>query len=363
MPFLRLTDTGQPVSPEVAPDAIRLSFFTVDQVNDARKLLDAPRPPVAKAPVWQLDQSFGFRDKTGQLLVVPAHSGNVAAPGNSTDLATVPAFLWGVLAPYGRQMRPALLHDHLCDLAALAAAPKTPAALTEALRQRKAADYLFRDALGDDGVRAARRWIFWAGVSFGRFLNYRRRYAIVLGLLVLAGALVQLHAAAVAAGGGPDWSTGWLLRWQFWATLAALAVLLALLKWWAFAGSVVVGGALLALCVADSGSGDGGWHGLRSLAWHGIAFGAIVILVLLLGLLTDWRVGVIALLIAPTILVVVLVTTAAELLLALPDRIGWRLAGTGGPGPVVLPTARCRGSPERLVRPVRGRQTRQRCVL
>jgi hypothetical protein len=339
VPFLKLTGAGQPVSPEEPPDRIRLSFFTVDQVNEARLQLLPPLPRMATAPVWQLDEAFGFRDKTGQLLVVPAHSGNIAKPGNSTDLATVPAVLWGVLAPYGRQMRPALLHDYLCDQAALTAVPKTKAALADAYRQREAADYLFRDALGDDGVRVARRWIFWAGVSFGRFRNYRRWFARALAVLVAVGALVQLHAAAVAAGGGPDWSTNWLHRWQFGVTLGGLALLLALLKWWAFAGVAIGGGIALALCVADSGSGDGGWHGLRSLTWHGIAFGAVVLLVLLLGPRTDWRVGIIGLLIAPIILAVILVTTAAELLLALPDRILWRLAGTGGPGPVVLPTS------------------------
>jgi hypothetical protein len=339
VPFLKLTGAGQPVSPEEPPDRIRLSFFTVDQINEARLLLLPPLPRMATAPVWQLDEAFGFRDKQDQLLVVPAHSGNIAKPGNSTDLATVPAFLWGVLAPYGRQMRPALLHDHLCDQAAETAAPKTEAALAEAYRLREAADYLFRDALGEDKVGIVRRWIFWAGVSFGRFLNYRRLSAVGLVLLVAVGALMQLHAAAVAVGGGPDWSTDWLLRWQFWVTLGGLALLLALLKWWVFAASAIAGGIAVALSVADSASGDGGWHGLRSLSWHGIAFGAVLVLVLLLGPQTDWRVGVIALLIAPIILAVMLVTTAAELLLALPDRILWRLAGTGGPGPVALPTS------------------------
>jgi hypothetical protein len=37
------------------------------------------------------------------------------AKGIDTDLASVPPFLWGVIASYGHHTLPAILHDVLCD--------------------------------------------------------------------------------------------------------------------------------------------------------------------------------------------------------------------------------------------------------
>lgn len=336
MGFVGVDGAVPPAATGPLTGPVSLDFFTVDQVNAARDSLPPPQPKPAHAPLWQLSARFGYQPANGPLIVVPAHAGNVAISGNATDLASVPPFLWGILAPYGRQLRPALLHDHLCDQARATAAAGTPAARAQAYGERKAADDLFRAALDGEGLRLVRRWIFWAGVSFGRFLDYRKAWAIVLAVLVGVGALVQVHALAVLVGGAPPWSTHWLTHRSFWITLVVTGVVLGLLKWRAYAAVVLVGALAVALCSA--GTAGPGNHGLRPLTWQWIVLAAVAAAVLLVGIATDWRVGIIALLIAPTVIVVILATSAAELLIALPDRIAWRVQGGNGPGPGPQPT-------------------------
>ncbi|WP_213577248.1 DUF1353 domain-containing protein [Rhodococcus sp. USK13] len=81
-----------------------------------------------------------------------------------TDLASVPAPLRGLLAPYGRQLLPAIMHDDLCRCAE--AHGKSGMAL------RRRADELFRTALLDEGVGPFRSRIFWIGVEVGRFWTF-----------------------------------------------------------------------------------------------------------------------------------------------------------------------------------------------
>ncbi len=71
-----------------------------------------------------------------------------------TDLASVPPFLWGVIASYGRQTLPALLHDMQCYAAAQ---PHQPAAYRR--RARREADTLFRATLRASGSGPIRRWL------------------------------------------------------------------------------------------------------------------------------------------------------------------------------------------------------------
>ncbi len=82
--------------------------------------------------------------------------------GFTTDLATVPRFLWGVVASYGRQTLPAILHDTLCIESAM---PSLPAAYRRHARRR--ADALFRGTLAQAGSGPVRRWLMWTGVRIG----------------------------------------------------------------------------------------------------------------------------------------------------------------------------------------------------
>src|SRR4051794_41928118 len=59
---------------------------------------------------FRLLRPFAYRAADGSFWDVPAD-------GTSTDLASVPAPLWSLLASYGHQTRPAILHDHVSELA------------------------------------------------------------------------------------------------------------------------------------------------------------------------------------------------------------------------------------------------------
>ena len=152
---------------------------------------DATDPTVELAVVpprrFRLLKGFGYRAKDGSFWEVPSD-------GVSTDLASVPTPLWSLLASYGRQTRPALLHDHISETA-------------EALPDRKAAfdlrargDDLLRESLGEEGVRSgSRRWTFWTGVTLGKYAHHGSVAAKILGLtsLVLLWLAWVLLAVAI----------------------------------------------------------------------------------------------------------------------------------------------------------------------
>lgn len=138
-----------------------------------------PEPSSAGTPVWRADAVE-----------------HLVPRGMHTDLATVPPFLWGVVASYGRQTLPAILHDMLCYASAL---PEQPRAYRRAAR--RAADAIFRDTLRDSGSGVVRRWLMWAGVRLGGRPLVSAGFAlalVVLVVLLLAGAA----AATVALGLG-----------------------------------------------------------------------------------------------------------------------------------------------------------------
>jgi hypothetical protein len=97
---------------------------------------------------------------------------------NSTDLASVPSFLWWFIASYGRHTRAALLHDHLVDRE----------------EYKGQADAVFRSALAESRVRFFRRWLMWTAVSLNTLRRSRR------GTLAILGFAVHLAAFATAFG-------------------------------------------------------------------------------------------------------------------------------------------------------------------
>lgn len=141
------------------------------------------------ASEFKLLTSMTYQDAAGKGHAVPESNVSV------TDLASVPWLLWGLIAPYGRQLRPALLHDHQC-----VEARKRPPG--ERLSARRAADNLFRQALYDEGVPFLRRHLLWAGVSFGRYLAFRRVAAAVVLLLALVS-LAWFWVAVARLSGAP----------------------------------------------------------------------------------------------------------------------------------------------------------------
>jgi hypothetical protein len=143
--------------------------------------------PTGSKP-FRLEEGFQYqRPADGEIFPAPE--------GLDTDLASVPWPMWGLVAPFGRQSRAAIVHDHGCDVAA--AAPPAQRYPT-----RRNIDYTFRDALVESEVSVFRAWLMWGGVSLGRYFGYRR-----IGGALLVGAVVLwwLFLVAECAGVGP-WS-------------------------------------------------------------------------------------------------------------------------------------------------------------
>jgi hypothetical protein len=122
----------------------------------------------------------------GAVHLVPAHDPDQppTAPNNSTDLASVPFWLWWFVASYGLHTRAALLHDQLVDVEQF---------------DRVEADRVFRLALEESKVRWMRRWLMWTAVSIATMaLKARARFAVFVGTLGLFLGLVVA------------WPLGWL---------------------------------------------------------------------------------------------------------------------------------------------------------
>jgi hypothetical protein len=122
--------------------------------------------------------AFGWANLTPG---VPDAESRVAL-NTSTDLASIPPFLWGLIASYGRHTMPAILHDVRCD-ASKAAAGQGGRAHTAYLRRR--ADHQFRDTLkahADQGV--VTRYIMWCAVRLFGFTP--------LGIVVVVGIIASM---------------------------------------------------------------------------------------------------------------------------------------------------------------------------
>lgn len=155
---------------------------------------------VQRAPgTFQLLKPFTYLEAgrpESERITVRAHDERRPAKGaNATDLASVPPFLWGLIASHGRHTAPALLHDQLW---------------WEALNpdrriwveQRREADRLFRVALREIGTTPLRTAILWAAVSFERYWGPRKWQAILMSLHVVA-AIVAAWVALLGLLGWP----------------------------------------------------------------------------------------------------------------------------------------------------------------
>lgn len=161
--------------------------------------------------------------------------------GERTDLASVPPFLWGLVASYGRQTLPAILHDTLAHRADHAPPPSRYAV-------RRDADLRFRRALVESGVTALRARTMWTAVAIDRELRLRTPLGVLLAVQALAS-IAAIVAGVVLAGLGQPWAL---------LLLAAPAVLA--LPWWRDAGLALCAGYLGALylpLVAAAGLASG----------------------------------------------------------------------------------------------------------
>jgi hypothetical protein len=190
--------------------------FRTDDGRPLDELVLAERP--ADGVRFELREGFAYEDAaTARVYDVPA--------GRSTDLATVPMWLWSFIASYGRQSAPAVLHDHR---SAVAAALGDPAA---ALAQRREDDAVFRRALRDQGVPVLRRRLMWAWVAADREREFGGLTGTLLIVQVVLGAVLVVAASAIAV-------------WHPWWLVAVPVVMVAAAPWAlrgpGFAGLVLV---------------------------------------------------------------------------------------------------------------------------
>lgn len=144
-------------------------------------------------------------DTPPRKVVVPPTNG-----GGETDLASVPPFMWWLIASYGNHTRAALLHDALY-VEGKAVPPVS----------RANADRLFLAALREPGQKRGvfRHWLMWAAVSV--FGNIKNRFGLVVALLF------GLHVFAVwtAAVGAVAWKWGGSLDATWWKLIVYVVVL------------------------------------------------------------------------------------------------------------------------------------------
>ncbi|WP_168197103.1 DUF1353 domain-containing protein [Agromyces laixinhei] len=120
--------------------------FLTDDDRPLDELLLAQRPDDGHR--FQVRAPFAYLDPVGgQRYEVPVQDA-ASSPGDAgdgaagSDLASVPSALWGLIASYGRQSAPALLHDHRSAVAAGSATggpPSRSAASTTGCSARRSA--------------------------------------------------------------------------------------------------------------------------------------------------------------------------------------------------------------------------------
>jgi hypothetical protein len=193
---------------------------------------------------FQLVIGFFYIDPaTGSRYEIPAHdTSRPPGPGdeNSTDLASVPMFLWGLVPSYGLQTRAALLHDVLAGRAGEIGGET-------GWRLRREADRLFRDALLESQVPLLRALIMWCAVSMGRYTYPGFGLArALLGSAQLGIGVLSIYAAlALTVASGQPVSLALLLvpaalaaaiprdrdYFLLWPYLAALVLPIVLAAW------------------------------------------------------------------------------------------------------------------------------------
>jgi Protein of unknown function (DUF1353) len=159
---------------------------------------------------------------------VPAHELDLAPDAlgkdNSTDLASVPPWLWWFISSHGRQTKPALLHDHLID--------------REDVTDEQA-DRAFRIALIESDMSILRAWIIWTTVSLAS--TKRKKPWGLLAVIAYGVHLLAFFGSGLYWWLGGSWLVPlalglaglliWRWRWVFGVLGAALIALPTLVVW------------------------------------------------------------------------------------------------------------------------------------
>ncbi len=146
------------------------------------------------------------------------HQRRVAHEGLATDLASIPWPLWSVLSPFGRQTRPALVHDQeVSDLTANAvkASWKRRGIIWRTAREN--ADRRLLRMLRDAGVPRFRSNLIFAGAAVGRYWDQGVWFQKWGQAVQLTGGYVLLGWGIVAGAIGADF-----FGFPWWAPIAAV---------------------------------------------------------------------------------------------------------------------------------------------
>jgi hypothetical protein len=229
MPFITLTDE---IEDEWERRKGKLWWKPEDRPDEPEVLLRQVNPNR-----FQLMEGFRYelperdrREGEEYRWDVPAHELDLApdTPGkdNSTDLASVPPWLWWFISSHGRQTKPALLHDHLIDRRDV---------------PDEQADRAFRIALTESGMSILRSWIVWTTVSLASTARKKPWGRLAVGAY-------GVHLLAFFASGLYWWLDGgrswlvplvlglvgllvWRWRWVFGVLGAALIAVPTLVVW------------------------------------------------------------------------------------------------------------------------------------
>lgn len=212
----------------------------VDSAGRPLTSIELGQVPIT-APTFQLRQRIGYLEKGAprdRITWAEAHTPSVEpAAGNRTDLASVPMLFWGLIASYGRQTAPAVVHDSESWRVR-----RSGLAPVDALAERERIDRSFRLGLRELGVAPFRAWLMWTFVSFERYQKHSiPRFVALLALGVLGIALVVLGAIGLALG----LPAGLALVAAPLATSAAAGRQWRLLVWASFAGALMLPVAVL----------------------------------------------------------------------------------------------------------------------
>lgn len=216
----------------------------VDWERQKLTTIELAQVPVA-APTFQLRHSIGYYEGMGE---APPHAEIIWAhrhepdthpePGNRTDLASVPSLFWSLIASYGRQTAPAVIHDSECWKVHVAQQSGEIDG-REAVARRIHIDRRFRLGLRELEVAPFRSWLMWTFVSLERYQKHAVGAFIgflllgALGLGLIAGAPI-----AVLTFGAPWW-LGLLMLLVPLAT-SAVGGQWRMLVWTSYAGALLL---------------------------------------------------------------------------------------------------------------------------
>ncbi len=173
----------------------------VDSSGRYLKTVELGQVPIT-APTFQLRETIGYYEAgmppettTWAEAHIPDFEPKL---GNRTDLASVPVIFWSLIASYGRQTAPAVVHDSECWRVRQLGLPAV-----DALAERERVDRRFRLGLRELGVSPFRAWLMWTFVSFERYQKHSiPRFVGMLALGILGIALI-VFGTIVALSGTP----------------------------------------------------------------------------------------------------------------------------------------------------------------